>query len=263
MEIEALQPDLLVLRGRAYQSLATAFVYERDVLLVDALAGREDAEAMRDYLECELGVHVRLILMTHYMSDHMAGLNVFPDAKIAAHPLYSHTFFAQRNRTPEEEQAFLRPAIELSGELTFSWGGHRLRVFHNAGKTPCTLNVDVPTADLAICGDNLVCNIAYLSISTPDLLLKGLTELGRLGRSRVIPGHVGVMPSIALTHARQYLVRLGEKAAAARQTADPVNGVRAISIESCFTARCEPIAFEREWHARNLDVILERGLYQP
>lgn len=262
MEIETLEPDILVFRGGAYQSLATAFVNERDVLLIDALAEKEDAEAMREHLERELGVRVRLILMTHYMSDHMAGLKVFPGAQVAAHSLHSHTFFSQRNRTLEEEREFLRPSIELSGELTFNWGRHRLRVFHNAGKTPCTLNVDVPTADLVICGDNLVCNIAYLSISTPDLLLRGLAELGRLGRTRVIPGHVGVMPSIAPTHARQYLVRLGEKVAAARRAADPVNEVRAISIESCFTARCAPIDFEREWHARNLDVILDRGLYQ-
>src|SRR5690348_4124206 len=131
MQLTELEPDILVFRGEAYESLATAFVQGREALLVDALAGPEDAEALRAHLEGRLGLKVRLILMTHYMSDHMAALRLFPGARIAAHRAYARTFLSQPDLSPEDERAFVLPSIELGGELAFDWGRHRLRVFPN------------------------------------------------------------------------------------------------------------------------------------
>jgi cyclase len=260
MQIQAPEPDILVFRGEAYESLATTFIHDRDVLLVDALAERADAEAMREYLEVELGMRVRFILMTHYMSDHMAALGLFPGARIAAHRHYAHTFLSQRGRSQQEELEFVPPSIELTGDLSFDWGRHRLQVFHNPGKTPCMLNVDVPDADLVICSDNLVGNTAYLSYTAPELLDAGLARLQQLDRSRVIPGHMGVLPGIAIGNARHYLKRLGEQVMAVR--CDGVaDRIRAIPIEDCLAPGVTPTPFEREWHDMNLDVVLERGIF--
>src|SRR5579859_4125262 len=95
-------PDVLLFRGEAFESLATAFVHGREVLLVDALGSAEDAEVMRRELE-RRDLRVRLILMTHYMSDHMSALRLFPRARIAAHRLYVQTFHAQRGLSPQDE----------------------------------------------------------------------------------------------------------------------------------------------------------------
>lgn len=261
MQLTELEPDILVFRGDAYESLATAFIQGREVLLVDALAGPEDAGALRAHLEGQLGLRVRLILMTHYMSDHMAGLRLFPRARIASHRAYVQTFLSQRGLSAEDERAFVPPSIELGGELAFDWGRHHLRVFPNEGKTPCTLNVDVPAADLVLCSDNLVGNTAYLSSSTPERLDAGLARLQELGRSRIVPGHMGVLPGSALANARHYLVRLRQAVVAARRSADAVRSVRAIDIESCVAADVTPTPFEREWHGRNLERVLERDLF--
>lgn len=260
MQIQALEADILVFRGEAYESLATAFIHGRDVLLVDALAERSDAEAMRAHLEGELGKRVRLILMTHYMSDHMAGLRLFPRARIAAHRHYAHTFLSQRGRSAQEEREFVPPSIELAGDIAFDWGRHRLQVFHNPGKTPCTLNVDVPDADLVIASDNLVGNTAYLSYTAPELLDAGLLRLQQLGRSRVVPGHMGVLPGDAVGNARHYLQRLGEHVRAARLH-NGADAIRAIRIEDCLATGVTPTPFEREWHDINLNVVLERGVF--
>ncbi len=260
MQFTELEPDLLVCRGEAYESLATAFVHGRDVLLVDALGGREDAEVLQSYLEGRLGLQVAVILMTHYMSDHMAALGFFPRARIAAHRLYARTFRAQRSLTVEEQRVFVPPSIELDGEITFDWGRHRLRVFPNEGKTPCTLNVDLAAADLVLCSDNLVGNTVYLSSSTPERLDAGLARLQLLGRSRLIPGHMGVLPGAALANARHYLARLRQAVMTARRSADATQGIRAIAIESCLAAGVAATRFEREWHGRNLDLILEQNL---
>ena len=261
MRVSEVAADILLFRGEAYESLATAFVHGRDVLLVDALGGREDAEALRSRLEGRLGLRVAIILMTHYMSDHMAALQLFPRARIAAHRLYAQTFGSQRALTAEEQRVFVAPSIELDGELSFDWGRHRLRVFPNEGKTPCTLNVDVPTADLVLCSDNLVGNTAYLSSSTPERLDTGLLHLQQLGRSRLIPGHMGVLPGSALANARHYLARLRWAVVAARRCADAARSVCDITIESCLAADVVPTPFEREWHGRNLQLIVERGLF--
>lgn len=261
MQIQALAPDILVFRGEAYESLATAFIHGRDVLLVDALADRVDAEAMRAHLEGELGKRVRVILMTHYMSDHMAALGLFPTARIAAHPHYAHTFLSQRGRSAQEEREFVPPSIELAGDLAFAWGGHRLQVFHNPGKTPCMLNVDVPDADLVIGSDNLLGNTAYLSYTAPENLDAALLRLQQLGRRHVIPGHMGVLPGGAVGNARHYLRRLGELVVAVRLQGG-TGGIRAIRIEDCLAPGVTPTPFEREWHYINLNVVLERGVFE-
>ena len=260
MQIQAPEADILVFRGEAYESLATAFIHGRDVLLVDALADRGDGEAMREHLEEELGKRVRFILMTHYMSDHMSALGLFPGARVAAHRHYAHTFLSQRRRSAQDEQEFVPPSIELAGDITFDWGRHRLQVFHNPGKTPCMLNVDVPDADLVIASDNLVGHTAYLSYTAPELLDAGLLRLQQLGRGRVIPGHMGVLPGAAVGNARHYLKRLGERVVVARCQGG-ADGIRAIRIEDCLTQGVAPTPFEREWHDINLNVVLERGVF--
>lgn len=261
MQITELEPDILVFRGEAYESVATAFIQDREALLVDALAGLEDAEAMRVHLEGRLGLRVRFILMTHYMSDHMAALRRFPQARIAAHCASAQTFHSQRDLNAEDEQAFVPPSIELGGDIAFDWGRHRLAVFHNPGKTRCMLNVDVAAADLVLCGDNLVGNTAYLSSTTPERLDAGLARLERLGRGRIIPGHMGVLPGEAPANARRYLARLQQEVVAARMRMDAACAIRAITIESCLAAGVVPTPFEREWHGRNLDLILEQGTF--
>lgn len=260
MQVSESAPGLLLLRGEAFESLATAFVHGRDVLLVDALGSAEDAEALQRELEDRRRLRVRLILMTHYMSDHMSALRLFPRARIAAHPLYVQTFRSQRDLSPQEEAEFVPPSIELEGGLAFDWGRYRLRVFPNQGKTPCTLNVDVPAADLVLCSDNLVGNTVYLSSSMPERLEAGLVRLQRLGRGRIVPGHMGMLPGETLANARHYLARLRAEVVAARH-GDAARGIPAISIESCLAAGVVPTPFEREWHSRNLDRILERCMF--
>ena len=261
MQVEQIEPDILVFRGDAYESVATAFIRNGDVLLVDALASRRDAEWMRHHLEEELGKKVRIIVSTHYMSDHMAGLRLFPDAQILAHRLFSYTFLSQRQRSAEEDEDFVRPTAVFGDEFTLEWGRHTLRAFHNPGKTVCSTAIDVADCDLLLCGDTVVGNIVYISSSSPELIGDALDRLLPLRRGRVIPGHMGVQKGDAIEYARHYLGRLeGRVTALRRETSEPA-ALLGILIEDCVAPRVQPSAFEREWHGRNLEVILERRLF--
>ncbi len=261
MRIEPIERDVLVFRGDAYESVATAFVRGGDVLLVDALASRFDAERMRQHLEVALAKRVRVIVATHYMSDHLAGLALFPDAQILAQRLFSYTFLSQRGRSPEEDEAFVRPTAVFGDGFTLEWGRHTLRAFHNPGKTVCSVAIDVAGSDLLLCGDTVVGNTAYLSSSSPELVREAIKRLVPLRRNRIIPGHIGVFTGDVLSNALHYLERLEGHVADARHQPDSRTAIRAIRLEECLATGVRPTPFEREWHDHNLAVIVERRLF--
>jgi glyoxylase-like metal-dependent hydrolase (beta-lactamase superfamily II) len=255
MRVAEIDRDVLLFRGDAYEAVATAFVRGDDVLLVDALGSRTDAARMRDYLELVLGKTVRAIVVTHYMSDHIAGLKLFPQAEIVAHRYFMHTYLSQRQRSAEDDDSFVAPTSVIDGSLGLRWGRHALELFHNPGKTLCMLCVDVPGCDLLFASDNLVGNIVYLSSGAPQLIDSSLERLQRRRRGRVVGGHIGLLPGEAIASARHYLARLRDRV---RQAGGGSAAVRAISIQDCVAPTVEPVPFEREWHERNLEVVLER-----
>jgi cyclase len=259
MQPLALEPDVWMYRGDDTESVATAMLHDADALLIDSLASQADAQAMRRHIEVELGTKVRLIVMTHYMSDHMAGLRLFPDAQILAHQLYMHTYLSQRGRSAADDEAFVAPTIEYADQLSFHWGRHALQLFHNPGKNMSDTVIDVPGIDLVFCGDALVGRTAYIGSSAPLLIDRALARLQQLGRSRVVPGHIGLLSGEAFAHARAYLRRLGEEV---RALGDPSReAIYSITIESCLADGLNAQAFEREWHARNLELVAERRLF--
>ena len=251
--------------GEAYESVATAFLHGDDALLVDTLASSEDATWLRNYLVDQVGATVRVIVATHYMSDHLAGLRLYPDAEIVAQRLYSFTFLSQRGRTAQELRDYVEPTTVFGDSLSLQWGRHRLHLFHNPGKTVCTVNIDVPDCDLAFAGDNIVGNIVYLSRSTPDLIDQAIARLQQLQRSRIIGGHIGVFGRSTLANARLYLRNLSDAVVGIYRTQGEEITPRlisAITIESCLAPHVVPTAFEREWHSRNLAVIVEHGTFR-
>jgi glyoxylase-like metal-dependent hydrolase (beta-lactamase superfamily II) len=260
MNVQEVERDVLVFRGDAHESVATAFVRQDEVLLVDGLASPADAAKLRDHLELRLGKKVRSIVVTHFMSDHIAGLRLFPEAEIIAHRYFMHTYLSQAERSAEDDAAFVHPTTLVGDSLSLTWGRHSLELFHNPGKTLCTLCIDVPGCDLLFASDNLVGNIVYLSSAAPEMIDEGLCRLEQRGRGRVVGGHIGILDGDAPANARSYLARLRESVTLARRTSLS-EAVRAIPITDCIAPGIDPVPFERQWHDRNLDVIHARRLF--
>jgi cyclase len=258
MECTQVKRDLIVFRGDAYQSVATAFLDDDKALLVDTLATRADAHAMDQYLRERFKVQVHAVVMTHYMSDHMGGLAMYSNAQIIAHRFHRFTYLSQRERTAEDDLNFVLPTVEVDRELALTWGRFKLTIVHNPGKTTCALIVDDEDDDLLLCGDAIVGNIVYISSSAPELIDTALMRLQKFGRSRVIPGHMGIQSSCAISNARLYLSRLR---LAVEKLGDPIEheeAVRSIDIRECLAEGVTASAFEQEWHGRNLDLIVNR-----
>jgi len=261
MHIEQIESDIVLFRGDAYESLATVFLHRGRALLIDALADAQDAKIMRRHIEDQLGAQVDLIVMTHYMNDHMAALQLFPRAQIVAHQHYMHTYLSQRMRTAEDDTQFVAPTITFTGSLKFQWGRHALEVFHNPGKTMCAIGIDVPGCDLIFCGDAIVGHTAYLGTSAPEVIDEALVQFQRRRRGRIIPGHIGVLSDRAFGDARRYLHRLGKFVFKIRLEDSSEDRIRNIRIEDCLPADIQPTSFERIWHDRNLDLIIDRCLF--
>ena len=261
MIVDALTPDIHVLVGETYQSNSTVFLNGKEALLVEGMAGRGDAANLKKFVETELKKQVRFIICTHYFSDHLAALKLFPEAQIIAHKNYIHTFASENHRSPEEEDHFVEPDILISDGMTMKWGRNTLDIFYNPGHTMSTLGIDVPEADLLIAGDTIVGNMVYLSYSTPEMFYPALGRLRRRGRSRLLTSHLGVRTSDAIDNAFFYLDSLRGKVAAARQSSGNGDSIREIELDSCLPDGVKGTGFENIFHKRNLESIIERRLF--
>jgi cyclase len=261
MRTEELASDVLMFVGDDHESVATAFIDGGDALLVDSLGSMEDAEWLQRVLCEDMGKTVRVIAATHFMSDHMAGMSLFPSALTIAHRHHRHTFLSQNRRV----DAFYRePQVVFDSAMTIHWGRHELRFLHNPGKTMDHVSVDVPTADLVCIGDNIVGNIVYLSKADPKLIRAAIARARQFGRGTVIGGHMGRFPASTLGNAIHYLDRLqdivvGIRTNATSQEAD--GRIASIPIGACLAPKVEPTGFECEWHQHNLEVIVAQSTF--
>ncbi|MCF7220632.1 MBL fold metallo-hydrolase [Marilutibacter chinensis] len=262
LRYETLAPDVLMFVGRDHQSVATAFLDGDDALLVDSLGSIEDARSLQRVLCGEMGRTVRAVAATHFMSDHIAGMCLFPDALTIAHRHYRHTFLSQNRRV----DGFYRdPQLLFDTGMSLRWGRHRLRFVHNPGKTMDHVCVDVPDADLVCVGDAIVGNIVYLSRADPELIRNAIGRIRQFGRGRVVGGHVGQFPAAVLDNAIHYLDRLRERVMLIRTgtTRVPIaERIAAIPIDDCLAPSVEATAFERQWHRHNLEVILAQSIFE-
>lgn len=261
MRFEELGSNVLMFIGDEHESVATAFLDGDDVLLIDSLGSMEDAHWLRRVLCGDMGKTVRIVAATHFMSDHIAGMSLFPDALTIAHRHHRHTFLSQNQRVDE---FYREPQVVFDSAMTIRWGQHELRFVHNPGKTMDHLSVDVPTADLVCAGDNIVGNIVYLSKADPALIRTAIGRTRQFGRSTVIGGHMGRFSAAALDNAIHYLDQLQDAVVCIRATSTPQEAddrIASIRIETCLAPQVEPVAFEREWHQHNLEVIVAQSVF--
>jgi hypothetical protein len=124
--------------------------------------------------------------------------------------------------------------------------------------------VDVATADLVCTGDNIVGNIIYLSKADPAAIRTAIGRVRQLGRGTIVGGHMGHFSSTVLDNAIHYLDRLRDEVMRIRadvSSHEADERIGSIRIETCLAPQVEPAAFEREWHQRNLEVIVAQSVF--
>jgi glyoxylase-like metal-dependent hydrolase (beta-lactamase superfamily II) len=258
MRIERVEDDVFVAVGDKYESSTAIFLDGERALLVDGMASREDGIELRRFVEENLEKKVRLLISTHYFSDHLAAWGLFPGVPIVAHRNYRHSFDAEAFRTDEETRHFVEPTVLVGDGIEIAWGRFHLDVFYNPGHTLCSLAVDVAEAELLLSGDAVVGNIVYLFYGTPSLKKRALERLRDRRRGKLLSSHTGVSSPARLDRALHYLERLEEEA----EKAHAERGrIRELSLESCLPPNVAGTEFERLYHRRNLDLIAEGRVF--
>jgi glyoxylase-like metal-dependent hydrolase (beta-lactamase superfamily II) len=141
------------------------------------------------------------------------------------------------------------------------WGIYELDVFYNPGHTMSTINIDIAEADLLMVGDNIVGNLVYLYYSTPELARTALERLRRRARNRIIEGHGGLLGGETVENALHYLDSLAAHVREARSVAKHGEAILEIGLDECLRPGVEASDFERIFHGRNLQTVIERGLF--
>jgi len=260
MRVETINSDISTVIGDTDASASTVFVANGDALLVDAMGSKADAESLRRYVEDDLGKRVRYVVATHYFSDHLAALRIFPGATIVTHELYSHTFASEQHRSAEEEAFFAKPSMTFSDRLMLRWGHYTLDLFHNPGGSMSAAGIDVPEADLLFTANAIAGRISYFAYSTPDLVLTAIERLRRRGRRRVLTGHGGPQDSVALDHALAY-VRALDAYAARCFVSGTQSRLAEARLEEFLAPGLVATDIERRYHARNLEYLLANGRF--
>lgn len=259
MNVIQIQPGLFLFIGKTYQSNSTIFVNDEEALLVDALGSRYDAEELRSFVEQDLKKEVRFIISTHYFSDHIAALKSFLRACVIAHENYLETFNSEQFRTDEEASHFVEPHLLVSDRLKIKWGTFTLNISHNPGHTNSTLAIDVPEANLLFVGDTLVGNIVYLKYSTPERFVTALDSLKQKSPGRrLLSSHGSIRGTEAISNAQSYIASLGARVGEVGFNESLLN----IQLDDVLPAGVEPTSFERIFHQRNLETVLERRLFE-
>lgn len=261
MKLVTLDSDVLMFVGDDHESVATAFLDGDDALLIDSLGSERDVRRLSQVLCTDMGKAVRVVAATHFMSDHIAGYWMFPDALTIAHRHYRQTFLSQNRQV---DAFYRKPQAVFDHTMDLRWGRHELHFVHNPGKTMDHLTVDVPSSDLACVGDNIVGNIVYLSRADPALIRAAIVRIRQFGRKTIVGGHVGCFPSTVLDNAIHYVDRMQEAVVRIRSEAasqDVEQRIARIAIETCLAPQVEASAFEREWHQRNLEAVVAQSIF--
>jgi cyclase len=244
MRVDQIEKDLYIAIGDAYDSNSTIVLSGKEAIVIDALGSKKDARDLKRLIEDNFEARIRFFVCTHYFSDHLAALKLFPDSQIITHKNYHDTFDSERFRSEEEGSFFVEPTILMSDELTVRWGRFHLNLFHNPGHTTSTINVDIPEADLIHVGDTIVGNMVYVSYSSPAEFIPALQRIKQRDRRKLISSHLGVRSTEAIDHAASYLRTLQEKVKEHDSN---------ITLQNCLPLGVEATPFENIFHKRNLN----------
>ncbi|OGO35089.1 MAG: hypothetical protein A2W35_11385 [Chloroflexi bacterium RBG_16_57_11] len=239
-------------------------------VVIDTLATPEEALAMREFVERELGVPVRYVIDTHSHADHAWGNCFFPGATVIGHPL-CRQLLETKGRAALEETSRANPSLRnvkiILPQITFNQGELNLRVgkktlslFPLPGHCPDNLGVLVEEDRVLFAGDAAM-PLPYIVDGDIDDLIASLKKISRLGLENIVQGHGEIVLRGEIdNYMRENLSYLSNIRKAVRRAGKrkyPQEVLDETTIESCGKSRVLIGGLAAELHRRNL-----RALYR-
>jgi glyoxylase-like metal-dependent hydrolase (beta-lactamase superfamily II) len=185
------------------------------VLVVDAFATRQAAEALLARIRKTTPRPVRWLVDTHRHRDHWGGNAVF--ARAGATVVSTENARAgmlarlQRDGGADEKARRLElPSLTYRDALSIWLGDRRVDVFTKPGHTDGDSLVSVPDAGVLFGGDLLQKGtVPNLSDANTDAWVRTLDELTRsFPSATIVPGHGGIARPLDMRALRDFLVTL-------------------------------------------------------
>lgn len=240
-------------------------------VLVDTLALPEETLQMRDFIENELKVPVRYIILTHHHADHCWGNSFFPGATVVGHSLCrdlmlhkgSTALEAARKQNPSYRQVKIVPPHLTfeSGSISLRVGKKNLVMSSLAGHSKDGIGVLVEEDRVLFAGDAFM-PLPYIVDGNIDDLTNTIKSIGKMGLENIVQGHGDIILRGEIEDSVKenlaYLAAIRKAAKAALKKRNPQEFLAEVDIESCGKSRVYLGGLAADLHRRNLMVLYQQ-----
>lgn len=273
---ERIADDIYVFMSRRYaQVTAGAVLTPEGVILIDTLFYPEESQAIKDFLEDRLGLHVRYLINTHYHADHTLGTCLFPGAQVVSHSMCRQLLdtvgregleqMKSQSADFEHVEIVLPDLVFDSGYLNIHLGGKTVRLFHCPGHSPDLVSVMVLNDRIFFASDNVM-PVPTMFDGDYDSLVKSLNWMLELKPESVVQGHGevilrGELKGLLLSDLK-YLTNVKKAVKRVVDQGGSEAMLENISIESCGKSRVPLNGFVTDLHQANMRQLFRSMQFQ-
>ncbi len=274
LQRERVSENIYVFQSDLYAQVTAGVVVGNEwAVAIDTMAYPEETLEMREFIERELKVPVRYVILTHYHADHSWGSCFFPGALVIAHQrcreLLAERGVESLKEARRQNAGFQKTRIVLP-QMTFVEGVIRLRVDKKTlalirlpGHSPDGIGVLCEEDRVLFSGDVFM-PLPYIVDGDFDETVASLKTIRKMGLENIVQGHGDIVlrgevdetvdSHLAYLSAIKREVR---KAGRRKYAADLLKGV---NVEACGKDRVLLGGLAEALHQRNL-MALYRQLY--
>ena len=247
------------------QVTAGAVIGPNWAVVIDTLAMPEEALAIRDFIEQELNVPVRYVILTHYHADHAWGTYFFPGATVIGHEL-CREWLTERGipsleSSRTQTQVFRNVKIILpqitfgEGQMSLRVGKKNLSMMHLPGHSADNIAILVEEDRVLFSGDACM-PLPYIVDGNIDEMVASLKTISKMGLENIVQGHGDIILRGEVEgYVKENLGYLSQIRKAVRKASRrkyPLDILDEVTVDSCGKSRVLIGGLAVQLHKRNL-----------
>jgi glyoxylase-like metal-dependent hydrolase (beta-lactamase superfamily II) len=269
---ERIAENVYAFQSDVYAQVTAGVIVGPDwAVAIDTLAFPEETLAIRDFIEQELKVPVRYVILTHYHADHAWGTCFFPGALVISHARCRDLLAtkgvaslaqARKQNTSLRQMKIVLPHLTFNkGSLSLKIGKKTLRMMHLPGHTEDGIGVLIEE-DRVLFASDIFMPIPYIVDGDIDEMIRSLDKIGEMSLENIVQGHGDVVLrgeiEMAIEDHNQYLSTIRKHVRRASRRKYPRDLLETLDVESCGKSRVLLGGLAEELHQRNMISLYEQ-----